>query len=428
MTRACLPAILLVWCTLPTQAEDEPLRLPYVIVDTGQSRCFSDTGQLRKTPSAGDAFYGQDAFYRGPDFRYRDNGDGTVSDLNTGLMWQKSSDRKVTFRDAVAGAGKLQLAGHTDWRLPTIKELYSLIDFNGNSRGRPPVPYVDTRYFRFRFGDPARGERLIDSQYWSSTEYVGLTMRGDATVFGVNFADGRIKGYPRDTGPRGRPAEHFVRYVRGNPGYGRNRFVDNKDGTVSDLATGLMWVRSDSGKPMNWRQALAYCERLGLAGHRDWRLPNIKELQSIVDYSRAPDAHGPSRVGPAINPVFRMTDPEAWFWSGTTHLEGGRIQGAFAAYIAFGRATGMPRRSRVVNVHGAGAQRSDPKSGNPKSPQWSRGMGPQGDVIRILNYARAVRNIDPRSVRIVQPDTSPLPPSAPPGRGRPPGGHTPPPR
>ncbi|MHC4342019.1 MAG: Lcl C-terminal domain-containing protein, partial [Planctomycetota bacterium] len=327
---------------------------------------------------------------------------------------------------------KLRLAGHKDWRLPTIKELYSLIDFNGNSHGRPPVPYIDTRFFAFRFGDPASGERLIDSQYWSSTEYVGLTMRGDATVFGVNFADGRIKGYPRDTGPRGRPAEHFVRYVRGNPDYGKNRFVSGKDGTISDLATGLMWAQADSGKPLDWEESLAYCESLELAGHSDWRLPNIKELHSIVDYTRAPDARNRTSIGPAIDPVFGMSHPEAWFWSGTTHLEGGRIQGAFAAYIAFGRATGMPRRhrggSRAINVHGAGAQRSDPKSGDPNSPQWSHGMGPQGDEIRILNYARAVRSIDPNSIRRARPDTTPLPPSAPPGRGPPPGGRPPPPR
>jgi len=223
-------------------------------------------------------------------------------------------------------------------------------------------------------------------------------MRGNATVFGVNFAVGRIKGYPRDTGRDGQPTRHFARYVRGNPDYGRNRFVDNGDGTISDTATGLMWTRADSGKPMNWQQALAFCEGLEAAGHRDWRLPDAKELQSLVDYTRAPDASDPSRRGPAIDPVFQITNVESWFWSSTTHLDG-RILGERAVYIAFGQATGfMPDRltgeKRKLNVHGAGAQRSDPKSGDPRSPQWAEGFGPQGDEIRILNYARAVRNID----------------------------------
>ncbi len=392
-----------------------PATRSYCVVDTGQIHCFSDHGQLLAAPRPEAPFFGQDACYQGPQPTYRDNGDGTISDLNTGLMWQKAFelDRKLTFREAQARAESSELAAYRDWRLPTIKELYSLIDFNGNVHRQPPVPYLDARYFDFRYGDESQGERRIDAQCWSSTEYVGLTMRGNATVFGVNFADGRIKGYPRDRGPRGEPAVHFVRLVRGNPEYGKNRFVDNSDGTVSDLATGLMWTRADSGRGLNWQDALAWCETLTLAGHDDWRLPNAKELQSIVDYSRAPDASDPARRSPAIDPIFAMIDSEAWFWSSTTHLEGPGGQGAAAVYVAFGRATGfMPGpggNRQSMNVHGAGAQRSDPKSGDPRSPQWSGGLGPQGDEIRIFNFARAVRNLDPDGVSLVQPDLTPLP-------------------
>lgn len=409
-------------CRAQTASGRASPTLTYCVVDTGQTRCFSDRGQLLEPPKPGEPFFGQDGFYQGAKACYRDNGDGTVSDPNTGLMWQKTPelDRKLTYPEALAHANKSRLAGHTDWRLPTIKQLYSLIDFNGNCRAQPPVPYIDTRFFDFRFGDEQRGERLIDSQYWTSTEYVGLTMRGAATVFGVNFADGRIKGYPRDIGPRGEPATHFVRLVRGNPDYGKNRFVDNGDGTVSDLATGLMWARSDSGKAMSWQESLAYCATLTLAGHHDWRLPDAKQLQSIVDYTRAPDARDPVQRGPAIAPIFQMTDGESWFWTSTTHLEGGRVPGDSAVYIAFGRAMGFmpgPGGDRhAMNVHGAGAQRSDPKSGDPKSPIWAGGRGPQGDEVRIYNYARAVRSIEPESSRLVQPDVTPLPPSQYPAR------------
>jgi hypothetical protein len=65
-------------------------------------------------------------------------------------------------------------------------------------------------------------------------------MNSNTTVFGVNFADGRIKGYPGDISPRGQPMKQFVRYVRGNPEYGINDFADNGDGTITDTATGLM--------------------------------------------------------------------------------------------------------------------------------------------------------------------------------------------
>lgn len=386
----------------------------YRIVDTGLRWAFTDRAQITRPLRPGDAFFGQDACYESNPPRYRDNGDGSVSDLNTGLMWVKSPDleHKATFTQAVAGAKACRVGGHDDWRLPTIKELYSLIDFKGDSRADPPVAYIDTNVFDFRFGAGDASERAIDAQYWSSTQYVGTTMGGAATVFGVNFADGRIKGYPRDRGPRGQANRQFVRYVRGNLKYGVNRLVDHHDGTISDLATGLMWAKADSGRALNWEQSLSYCEDLVLAGHDDWRLPNVKELQSLVDYTRAPDAADASRRGPAIDPMFTMTDREGWYWSSTTHLEEGRRIGQGAAYVAFGQATGyMPDRRtgrrQLMNVHGAGAQRSDPKSGD--ASQFPQGRGPQGDVVRILNFARAVRNIETSEVKIVHPDTTPVP-------------------
>ncbi len=395
--------------------------LPYCVVDTGQRQIFSDSGQLLEIPSKGEPFYGQDAFYQGPQFNYRDNGDGTVSDLNTGLMWLRApyGGAKLPFAEAMAAASKCRAGGHSDWRAPSIKELYSLIDFNGNIHSKSPRPYIDSKTFEFRYGDEAAGERLIDSQYWSSTEYLGTTMGGAATVFGVNFADGRIKGYPRDGGRNG-VSKHWLLPVRGNPEYGKNKLVDNGDGTVSDLATGLMWAKSDSPDSMNWEDALAYCAQSRLGGHSDWRLPNVKELQSIVDYGRAPGAKDPERRGPAIDPIFKLHDADSWAWSSTTHLEGpGGPPGSSAAYIAFGKAWGFmqgPDGKRRMDVHGAGAQRSDPKDGDPKAQKWVQGIGPQGDEIRILNYARPLRNIDPSSVKAVNPSLERIPA----GRGAPP--------
>jgi uncharacterized protein DUF1566/EF hand domain-containing protein len=354
----------------------------YPIVDTGQDRCFSNAREI-VYPQSGKPFCGQDAQYQGRTPAYTGHGDGTVSDLSTGLMWVQTPSRK-TFAEAVAGAARCREGGYSDWRLPTIKELYSLIDFRGYSARTvaQSVPYIDTKYFDFTYGE----RRLIDAQYWSSTEYVGTTMNGAATVFGVNFADGRIKGYPRDIGPFGTPMQQFVRYVRGNPGYGINEFVDNGDGTITDQATERTWAQTDSGKAMTWQEALLYAEHLELAGHDDWRLPNAKELQSIVDYSRAPDAAHPHQVGPAIDPVFQLSQNGSWHWTGTTHLENHSC--GFAVYLCFGRAFGAMHGVRM-NVHGAGAQRSDPKTGDPEV--WSSGNGPQGDEVRINNYVRCVR-------------------------------------
>ncbi len=382
--------------------------LDYPIVDTGQCRFYSDQQEINR-PREGEPFYGQDAHFQALSPSYKDNGDGTVTDLHTRLMWQQAVGNPMTWNQAVSGAASFELAGYKDWRLPTIKELYSLIVFTGTdpvlhrrADEQTLTPFLDTTYFDFRYGDAAAGERVIDAQYWSSTKYVSTTMNGNQTAFGVNFADGRIKGYPVDAiGPPGRQRTKraFVRYVRGNPAYGRNRFADNGDGTVSDRATGLMWMKTDSGKGMDWEHALAYAENLVHAGHSDWRLPNAKELQSLVDYARAPAATGT----PAIDPVFettKITDEEGgrdfpYFWSSTTHVSSDQ-SGRFAVYVAFGSAHGYMRQPpsspilRLLDVHGAGAQRCDLKSGDPKT--LPKGRGPQGDVMRIFNFVRCVRD------------------------------------
>ena len=398
----CLPAVLSV-----DIAAD---KVPYAIVDSAQVRCYSDSREI-EYPKAGADWFGQDAQYAGNQPSYKNNGDGTVTDLNTGLMWQGDPGGKMTFKQALAGAPKCKLAGYKDWRLPTIKELYSLVLFSGTdpdpmvrstSRQRS---FIDTKYFKFQYGDTARGERIIDSQFATCTRCVSTTMRGNETMFGVNFADGRIKGYPLKSPRTGQGKAFHVLYVRGNKSYGKNAFKDNSDGTVSDLATGLVWMKVDSGTlragrkkdgKLNWKEALSWAENLKYAGHTDWRLPSVKELQSIVDYTRSPA----TTKSAAIDPVFQATSFVAesrkkdfpCYWSCTTHASLSRA--STACYVAFGRSFGWMRNRRsggyaLMDVHGAGSQRSDPKSGDPS--KFPHGRGPQGDVIRIDNFVRCVR-------------------------------------
>jgi hypothetical protein len=380
----------------------------YAIVDTGQATCYDDTGAVT-CPLEDEAFFGQDGNYAGTQPAYVDNGDGTVTDLATGLMWQQDPGDKMTYAEAVADADSFELAGYGDWRLPTIKELYSLIDFSGvDPSGCQPgddcetTPFIDTDSFDFEYGDTDAGERLIDSQWATSTVYVGTTMGGDETMFGVNFADGRIKGYPMSD-PQGGEMNFFVIYVRGNADYGTNDFVDNGDGTVSDLATGLIWQQTDSGTGMEWSDALGHCEALDLAGSDDWRLPNAKELHSIVDYTRSPSTTGSA----AIDPVFSASAivdeggeiDFGFYWTGTTHAS--LTGGTSAVYVAFGEALGWMQSPQageyaLLDVHGAGAQRSDPKTGD--AADYPYGHGPQGDVIRIENLVRCVRGGDSETV------------------------------
>jgi hypothetical protein len=387
----------------------------YNVVDTGQSTCYDDAVAI-PAPDTGAAFHGQDAQYAGSQPNYTLSGDGlTVYDAVTGLTWTHAadtdgngtvnSDDKLTwteFQNYAASLNAESYGGYSDWRLPTIKELYSLIVFTGiDPSGYTGdvsglVPFIDTNYFDFAYGDESAGERIIDAQYWSNTQYVGTVFDGQPAVFGVNFADGRIKGYPRDIGMNG-TRRQFALCVRGNPDYGRNSFVDNGDGTITDLTTGLVWMQGDNGTGVTWEDALAYAESLVFAGYDDWRLPNSKELQSIVDYTRSPSTTGSA----AIDPVFSCTqitneagEPDyGYYWSGTTHANWTAQSGAFGAYVAFGRGLGYfgpPGMESWIDVHGAGCQRSDPKSGDPAS--YPTGHGPQGDAIRIYNYVRAVRD------------------------------------
>lgn len=380
----------------------------YAIVDTGQIECFNNDMTMTCS-SVGASFYGQDASYSGLQPAFVDNGDGTITDENTGLMWQKEVGEKLSFADAVASADSFELAGFDDWRLPSIKELYSLIDFSGEdvsgwdgSDTSDLTPFIDTDFFAFEYGDTSSGERIIDVQYVSSTQYVSTTMGGAATVFGVNLADGRIKGYP--SGNTGVGLKSFaVKYVRGNTNYGVNSFVDNGDRTITDEATGLMWLQDDSGSfgvgndgsgALNWEQALQWAENLDYAGYSNWRLPNAKELQSIVDYTRSPATTSSAAIDPMFN-VTSITDEGGevnypFYWTGTTHQS--TVKGDYAVYVAFGEALGWmetPTGTTLMDVHGAGAQRSDPKTGDPAD--FPTGHGPQGDVIRIYNYVRPVR-------------------------------------
>ncbi|MCP4413894.1 MAG: DUF1566 domain-containing protein, partial [Gammaproteobacteria bacterium] len=260
---------------------------------------------------------------------YNNHGDGPITANVTGVIWAQDMGVKQTYVEAFVKADTSTLGGYSDWRVPSIKELYSLILFTGRVSGESAIKmFIDTTYFNQPLGDVNNDEREIDAQTWSSTQYVGLTMNGDSTVFGVNFVDGRIKGYPKYQPPQGiAPKTMYFRMVRENVGYGINNFTDNGDSTVTDNATGLMWQQNDNGNFYNWEEALSFAENFNLAGHSDWRLPNAKELQSIADYTRSPQTTG----SPAIDPIFGTTeinDPDGnpgqypYFWTGTTHLDG----------------------------------------------------------------------------------------------------------
>ena len=407
----------------------------WFVVDTMQTNCYNTSGATN-APAAGQAFYGQDGQVFGNQSSFTLSGDGkTVRDNNTGLTWMRSPNLTLTppvkanrmvFTNIPAWVATVNAAnwgGFTDWRLPTLKELYSLFDCSGTdpssysgSDTSVLTPFINTNYFLFAYGNTALGERLIDQQYASSTTFIfDPSESGYEKDFGVNFSDGRIKGYDETDVLSHTLKTYYVQLVRSGTNYGVNNFTNNGDGTVTDLATGLMWSRTDNGSGVLWSNALAWVQAMNTSnylGHNDWRMPNVKELQSIVNYSNAPDYNGLPAIDTNYFICTGITNEAGqpdfpYYWTSTTHggYSTSNTGGTDADYIAFGRALGWPSTNpKWVDVHGAGAQRSDPKAGFPFAfipiiyyvtnngiVYKGYSFGPQGDAIRSSNFVRLVR-------------------------------------
>jgi len=277
--------------------------------DTGQTQSYTNT-------------FGEDSDYSCNPHSYTDFGNGIVRDNVTGLDWQQATaPGTYTWQQALdyvagmnSGSGTY---GFTDWRLPNIKELSTLVD-----SGLPyPGPTINTSYF----------PDTVAFRYWSSTIFAGYA--ADAWV--VYFNEGDVYYNPEYYG-------NCVRAVRG--GQSNNRFVDNSDGTITDTSTGLMWQKATAPGTYTWEQALTYCENLTLpaGGYSDWRLPNRNELQSIVDYSQS---------APTINTTFFPDTVMSYYWSSTTHAyDTTRAWSVYLSdgYVGFGYSVGGSYYVRAV--------------------------------------------------------------------------------
>ncbi|MCD6361375.1 MAG: DUF1566 domain-containing protein, partial [Armatimonadetes bacterium] len=126
-----------------------------------------------------------------------DNGDRTVTDTSTGLMWQKEGPvSTMNWEDALAYCENLLLAGYSDWRLPTIKELASIVNLDRCD------PAIDTEYF----------PNTVSSYYWSSTTLAYYTSTAWRVHFYFGYVNGGLKSY-----------SYYVRAVRG----GQAGLLDN---------------------------------------------------------------------------------------------------------------------------------------------------------------------------------------------------------
>ena len=277
--------------------------------DTGQTKCYNNTVEI-PCPSAGGAFYGQDASYNINPQSY--TGLAPIKDNVTGLVWEtKTDDGSIHDKDntytwydsnpltnggdaGTPGIGTdtedfindLNAAiygGHDDWRIPTIKELATIVNSEIYN------PSINNTFF----------PNTASSNYWTSTTYA--YSNGDA--WRMEFGSGVTEGKSKSN-------NYYVRAVRAGQSGASNTFVDNNDGTVTDTATGLMWQKiTQAGPPKSWESAIADCESLSLANHDDWRLPNRNELLSLVDFSK---------YNASIDPSFFPGTVLSYYWTSTT--------------------------------------------------------------------------------------------------------------
>ena len=87
------------------------------------------------------------------------------------------------------------------------------------------------------------------------------------------------------------------------------RFTDNGDDTVTDNHTGLMWTQDANlaGTSNSWTEAIDFCNALSLADYDDWRLPNVTEILSLLDYT--------SEVGPEFPGIFSNVGSPSPYWT-----------------------------------------------------------------------------------------------------------------
>jgi hypothetical protein len=254
-----------------------------------------------------------------PSPRFTDNLDGTVTDNLTGLMWTKNAnlDGLKTWANALTYVDTLTIDIYNDWRLPNRKELRSLMDYGEINPSLPSGhPFINVQLGGGDFYWSSTIAAYDTDNAWISSALDGYLGSFDRTLTQYVWPVRGTTALPAQLAKTGQTTSSAA----GDDGdlekgvaWPSPRFTDNGDGTVTDNLTGLMWAQDanlDGTKP--WADALTYVSGLNLATHDDWRLPNVNELESLINAEEASSAAWLNTLG--------FTDVQAAiYWTSTTY-------------------------------------------------------------------------------------------------------------
>jgi len=261
-----------------------------LLPDTGQTQSYTTT-------------FGEDHDYLINTPSFTNNGNGTITDNVTGLMWQQVDGGEMTFENAITYCNTLTLGGFSGWRLPTPIEAYSILNHQNSN------PAINTTFFT-----------LTTAEYW----WTSVFENNSTTKVWCTNSGGGIGNHPKiETISAGGTKKFHARAVRNinTPITITNHFTDNGDGTITDNLTQLVWQKIPNANIFTWEQALSYAEGLTIGTNSDWRLPNIKELQSINnEFATNPSVFAPYFSSVGVHNYWSSTtlpnqNLSAWYWS-----------------------------------------------------------------------------------------------------------------
>jgi hypothetical protein len=260
-------------------------RLP----DTGQTASYTST-------------FGEDNDYNFFTPYFIKNNNGIITDTITSLQWQQTDGGELKIENAMMYCDTLTLGGYTDWRLPNAQEAFSILNMQNVN------PAINTTYFT-----------NTGAEYW----WTSVRQANDTNKIWCTNAGGGIGNHPRtETISAGGNKKFHVRAVRDvvSPSTIPNHYTDNNNGTITDNLTNLVWQKIPSTIAQTWEQAITMAENLSLGGFTDWRLPNIKELQSLNDETViAPSVTSPYFQNLGVKKYWSSTTlpnqiAKAWYW------------------------------------------------------------------------------------------------------------------